>query len=188
MPLSSAQQRLWFLNRLDGPSATYNIPLVLSLHGDLDVAALEAALRDLIERHESLRTICPEHDGQPSQLILGPGRHRLQAPRDRRHRRGRRRAAHHEAASEPFDVQTDLPTRATLLRRRGRRDHKLILVIHHIAADGWSMASLARDLETAYRARTRPPPPPGNRCPSSTPTSPSGSTRSSATKTTRTAQ
>ena len=158
IPLSPAQRRLWFLNRLEGPSATYNVPIILSLHGDLDVSALDHALRDLIERHESLRTIYPEqHDGRPRQLILDPDatgfalREIVAAANADDAER-----LTIEAASEPFDVQTDLPTRATLLRATPEDgdDHTLVLVIHHIAADGWSMAPLARDLETAYRART----------------------------------
>ena len=153
VPCSPAQQRLWFIDRLDGPSATYNIPIVLSLHGSLDVPALEAALKDLIERHETLRTIYPEqHDGRPQQLVMplhatGFRLHVLETTDARIQEQTDRISA------EPFDILTDTPIRATLLRI-AEDDHTLVLVIHHIAADGWSLAPLARDLETAYRART----------------------------------
>jgi amino acid adenylation domain-containing protein/non-ribosomal peptide synthase protein (TIGR01720 family) len=151
VPLSPAQQRLWFIDRLDGPSATYNVPIVLGLHGDLDVSALEAALRDLIARHETLRTTFPEHDGQPQQLILSPENtgfalHVIEADESQIQELIDRIAA------EPFDVLSETPIRATLLHT-AEDDHTLILVIHHIAADGWSLAPLAHDLETAYGAR-----------------------------------
>ena len=152
LPLSPAQQRLWFLNRLDGPSPTYNIPVILHLRGALDVPALEAALGDLIGRHETLRTVFPEQDGRPRQLILDPGATGFALrvlPTDAEQIRDLTA----QAVAEPFDVLTDTPVRATLLRV-DEQNHTLILVLHHIAADGWSLAPLARDLETAYRART----------------------------------
>jgi NRPS condensation-like uncharacterized protein len=128
------------------------VPIVLTLRGDLDVPALDAALRDLIGRHESLRTVFPEGaDGNPHQQILDADatgfalRIVITNPDD-----VDRLVT--EATAEPFDVQTDLPTRATLFHADDLL-HTLVLVIHHIAADGWSMAPLAHDLETAYRAR-----------------------------------
>jgi amino acid adenylation domain-containing protein/thioester reductase-like protein len=152
MPLSPAQQRLWFLNRFEGPSAAYNVPMILRLTGHLDVAALDAALKDLIGRHEALRTVFPEHEGRPRQLVLntedtGFALRILDATRQQNIAQ-----VIDDVATEPFDVQADPPIRATLLSVAP--DHfVLVLVVHHIAADGWSLAPLARDLETAYRAR-----------------------------------
>ncbi|MFD9540883.1 amino acid adenylation domain-containing protein [Streptomyces sp. NPDC060022] len=151
LPLSYAQQRLWFLNRLEGPSSAYNIPLVLELHGTLDADALCAALRDVVERHEALRTVFPERDGVPHQLIVpaGTAAPRLPvtvlAPADLE-------GAVLAAVREPFDVVADVPLRAGLLRSAPGH-HVLVLVLHHIAADGWSLAPLARHLGDAYRAR-----------------------------------
>ncbi|HEV2635694.1 MAG TPA: amino acid adenylation domain-containing protein, partial [Actinocrinis sp.] len=152
MPLSPAQQRLWFLDHLDGPSPTYHIPVILHLRGALDAPALEAALGDLIGRHETLRTVFPEHDGQPRQLVLEPGAtgfelHVVDTTADRI------RELSEQTAAVPFDVLTDIPLRATLLRV-DEQNHTLVLVLHHIAGDGWSLTPLARDLETAYRSRT----------------------------------
>ncbi|MFF5900157.1 amino acid adenylation domain-containing protein [Streptomyces argenteolus] len=151
LPLSFAQQRLWFLNRLEGPSATYNVPMVLRLDGPLDADALESALADVVERHESLRTVFPETDGVPRQLVLDAGRADLDlTPRDTDP--GRLDEELSAQVAHTFDVSADLPVRARLLRL-GAEAHVLVLLVHHIAGDGWSLAPLARDLGAAYRAR-----------------------------------
>ncbi|MEU3223348.1 amino acid adenylation domain-containing protein [Streptomyces sp. NPDC006976] len=151
LPLSHAQRRLWFLNRLEGPSSSYNIPLVLDIGGPLDTVALRAALRDVVERHESLRTVFPERDGVPHQVVL-PAEAVVPRLPVLRTAPAELEAAVLEAVSEPFDVLTDPPLRALLLRTAPGR-HVLVLVLHHIAGDGWSLAPLARHLGDAYRAR-----------------------------------
>ncbi|MCG6495239.1 non-ribosomal peptide synthase/polyketide synthase [Kitasatospora sp. A2-31] len=151
IPLSAAQRRLWFLNRVEGPSATYNLPLVVRLTGALDVEALRAALADLVARHESLRTVFPETDGRARQEVLAIEQAApellltdvAQADLDEQVRR---------LAQTGFELAKELPVRAHLLRVSAE-DHVLLLVVHHIAGDGWSMAPLARDLSVAYQAR-----------------------------------
>ncbi|WP_432074135.1 amino acid adenylation domain-containing protein [Streptomyces wuyuanensis] len=151
IPLSHAQQRLWFLNRLEGPNATYNMPAVLRLTGELDRTALAAALQDLIDRHEPLRTVFVSRDDVPHQRILDPGSARLEVavtevgPEELD---GDLAAL----AARAFDLEAEIPIRAHLFALSDH-EHVLALVIHHIAADGWSMAPLARDLTAAYEAR-----------------------------------
>ncbi|WP_369386594.1 non-ribosomal peptide synthase/polyketide synthase [Streptomyces sp. CG1] len=151
IPLSFAQQRLWFLHRLEGPSATYNMPLALHMTGAVDTGALAAALADVIRRHEPLRTLFPESDGQPYQQILQPDEVHPDLPVRRVDAADLdeelRQAARHE-----FDLARQIPVRAELLTL-GPDESVLMLVIHHIAGDGWSGAPLARDLVTAYSAR-----------------------------------
>ena len=151
VPLSFGQQRMWFLNRLQGAGAVYNMPLALRLTGDLNVAALEAALGDVAARHESLRTIFPDTGGTPRQHILdGPaGRPALVI----REVTGADLAGLlAQEAERGFDLRTDLPWRVVLLRL-SPSEHVLMIVMHHVAGDGWSMGVLARDLGTAYAAR-----------------------------------
>ncbi|WP_405885118.1 non-ribosomal peptide synthase/polyketide synthase [Streptomyces sp. NBC_01384] len=153
IPLSFAQQRLWFLHRLDGPSATYNMPLALRLDGELDRAALHAALADVIARHESLRTVLREADGVPYQLVLSADEARPELPvveLDDVRLSGRLA----EGAQRGFDLAAEPPIRAELYALAPDR-HVLLLVVHHIAADGWSMGPLSRDLATAYASRCR---------------------------------
>ncbi|WP_375731156.1 condensation domain-containing protein, partial [Azospirillum sp. B506] len=153
IPLSFAQQRLWFIDRLEGRSATYAIPLALRLTGALDREVLAATLRDVISRHESLRTVFPDRDGTPCQQILAAetvladlpvipvGAAELGGALAR-------------AAARGFDLTGEPPLRACLFAL-SESSHVLLLLIHHIATDGWSMAPLARDLTLAYRARRR---------------------------------
>ncbi|MET9254129.1 amino acid adenylation domain-containing protein [Streptomyces sp. NPDC003717] len=151
LPLSFAQSRLWFLNRLDGPGSHYNVPLVLELRGTLDAEALRAALLDVVERHESLRTVFPERDGVPHQVVL-PAAGAAPRPPVESTAPADLEAAVLDAVREPFDVLTDPPLRARLLRAAPEH-HVLVLVLHHIAGDGWSLGPLTRDLGDAYRAR-----------------------------------
>ncbi|MFB6564566.1 amino acid adenylation domain-containing protein, partial [Streptomyces sp. NPDC056400] len=151
IPLSPAQRRLWFLNRLDGPTGTYNLGLSVRLTGALDKRALRGALGDIIDRHESLRTLFPDTDGEPRQEILEPSAAALPWT-ETEVTGGGLEESMRSAAGTGFDLATDLPVRAHLFVL-GPEDHVLLLVIHHIAGDGWSMAPLARDLGIAYRAR-----------------------------------
>ena len=157
MPLSFAQQRLWFLNRLEGPSPTYNIPIALRLRGQLDTSALTAAVGDLAGRHETLRTIFPETNGVPEQKVLAPDEARPQL-RTMPVSDAGAAGALARAAAQGFDLATQPPLRAHLLPLSDT-EHVLLLVLHHIAGDGWSMAPLTRDLAAAYQARLAGKPP-----------------------------
>ncbi|MFE1930389.1 non-ribosomal peptide synthase/polyketide synthase [Streptomyces sp. NPDC059474] len=149
LPLSLAQQRLWFLYQFEGPSATYNIPVALRLRGALDEGALRSALGDVVARHESLRTLFAEDADGPYQTVLDTAEVELTvAATDRE-------AVHEElshAIRTPFDLADDVPLRAWLFRL-GDDEQVLLLVAHHIASDAWSMGPLARDLTAAYATR-----------------------------------
>ncbi len=150
IPLSFPQRRLWFLDRFEGPGPTYNIPLALRFVGPLNCLALEASLGDLIERHESLRTVFPETLGVPRQVILEASNARpsLTVQPVTQETLGESLAA---AAQEGFDLSTQIPLRVRLFAL-SQNEHVLLLVLHHIACDGWSMAPLGRDLGCAYTA------------------------------------
>ncbi|MER5638822.1 amino acid adenylation domain-containing protein [Kitasatospora sp. NPDC002227] len=151
VPLSPAQRRLWFLYQLEGPSALYNVPVVTLLTGELDLPALSAALTDVVGRHESLRTLFAEVDGRPSQLVLPAEQAvvRVEAVDCPPERLAEATAA---ACRHVFDLATDLPIHAELIDS-GAEERTLVVVMHHIATDGWSLGPLATDLAAAYAAR-----------------------------------
>jgi len=150
---SFAQQRLWFLDRLEPESTSYNLPLVLRLSGELDVAALERALSRLVERHEALRTTFREREGEVFQVVRpaepvrlplldlsGKEEAELEAQRLATAEVGRR-----------FDLATGPLFRRSLLRL-GPAEHLLVLTLHHIVGDGWSLRVVRRDLTELYSA------------------------------------
>ncbi|MGZ4432224.1 MAG: amino acid adenylation domain-containing protein, partial [Trebonia sp.] len=157
IPLSFAQQRLWFIAQLEGPSAVYNSPVAIRLDGDLDIRALEAALCDVIARHEVLRTVFPAVDGEPYQRVLGMDDLSWELPVSPVSEAGLANTVA-QIVAEPFDLATQIPVRARLLAD-GPDAHVLLVVIHHVATDGWSAGVLARDLSVAYRARRAGEPP-----------------------------
>ena len=150
LPLSYAQRRLWFLNRLEGGSS-YVIPLAVRLEGALDRAALEGALWDLVERHESLRTIFPETLGVPRQEILPVASAAVGLEVVGVDEAGLAGALT-AAAGVGFDLSRQAPLRAHLFALPDGV-HVLLLSLHHIAGDGWSLRPLLRDLAAFYRAR-----------------------------------
>ncbi|AIZ33096.1 non-ribosomal peptide synthetase [Pseudomonas parafulva] len=151
LPLSFAQQRLWFLAQMNGASQAYNIALALELRGDLDSTALAQALALIVQRHETLRSQFFAVEGEPwvrvSEQRLVVQRETLAADADEQSLRQRIR----DEAAQPFDLAQDLPLRARVLQVEPTR-HVLLLTVHHIVADGWSMGVLTRELSALYSA------------------------------------
>jgi len=155
LPLSFAQQRLWFLDQLEPGNPIYNIPSALRLRGPLDADALERTLGEIVRRHESLRTIFREEDGvpvqviQPNQAIALPVLNLVELPEaDKETEVDRLGSAE---ARKPFDLARGPLLRAALLRL-GSEDHVLLFTMHHIISDGWSMGILVREAKAIYAA------------------------------------
>jgi amino acid adenylation domain-containing protein/non-ribosomal peptide synthase protein (TIGR01720 family) len=153
LPLSFAQQRLWFLDQLVPGNPFYNVPAAVRLSGELDVAALEQSLNEILNRHEVLRTTFKSVDGRPLQVIAPEGSLTLERvsledlPEDEREREVLRLAG--EEARRPFDLAGGSVIRAGLLRL-SEREHVLLLTMHHIASDGWSLGVLVREFVALY--------------------------------------
>jgi amino acid adenylation domain-containing protein len=163
LPLSFAQERLWFLSRLHPDSAFYNVPAIVRLAGAVDAAALERALGEIVRRHESLRTTFPEQGGQPRQAVapfsgFALAVHDLSPLSDAEREAELERRARAEAA-RPFDLAAGPLFRAALVRL-GEGDHALLLTMHHIVSDGWSLDVLFRELRALYGAFRRGEPSP----------------------------
>ncbi|ASS75853.1 non-ribosomal peptide synthetase [Tumebacillus algifaecis] len=151
IPLSFAQQRLWFLHCLEGPSPTYNIPLVARLRGELNRVALQAALVDVVARHETLRTIFPDAAGTSYQLVIDPADSELELHVVETSE-AKLPALLQEAVRYSFDLANESAIRAQLFVL-GPDEHVLLILLHHVIGDGWSLHPLSRDLSVAYAAR-----------------------------------
>ena len=155
LPLSHAQQRLWFINRLEGTSVEYNMPLALRLKGELDRTALERALDAIVERHESLRTRFVEVEGEPFQVIEPDCRIELAVEDlsggEESAQQERVQEALRSEARMPFDLMRGPVLRVKLLRL-GAQDHVLLRTMHHIVSDGWSEGVFNHELMVLYEA------------------------------------
>ena len=155
MPLSYAQQRLWFLDRLGGTSTEYNVPGALRLRGELNREALEKAINRIVERHESLRTHFEEKDGEPEQVIEAGLR--IEVPvedlseLEEGAQQERIAAAMRREGEEPFDLARGPMLRMKVLKL-GEQDHILLRTMHHIVSDGWSEGVFNREFEILYEA------------------------------------
>ncbi|HET9229074.1 MAG TPA: condensation domain-containing protein, partial [Thermoanaerobaculia bacterium] len=155
LPLSFAQQRLWFLEQLQPGSPVYNMPVALRLRGELSVPALRASLSEVVRRHESLRTVFVLADGQPLQRVLAPGAVSLGVidlgGLDPREREGELARLVGENAAQPFDLAAGPLLRASLVRL-DETEHAVLLAQHHIVSDGWSTGVLVREVVSLYGA------------------------------------
>ncbi|MFD2171047.1 amino acid adenylation domain-containing protein [Tumebacillus lipolyticus] len=155
LPMSFAQQRLWFMHQLDPDSPMYNMPHLLRLQGRLDLSALKRSLDQLLDRHESLRTAFAADGDQPRQIVLATGSQRMQVI-DLSYMQDMERQADverllQEEANRRFDL-TAGPLFTVLLIRLAEEEHLLLLNKHHIISDGWSFSVLTRELSALYEA------------------------------------
>ncbi|MGZ5134066.1 MAG: amino acid adenylation domain-containing protein, partial [Flavitalea sp.] len=159
IPLSFSQERLWFIDRLEG-SVQYHIPAVLRLKGSLDKKALLFSLQTIVNRHEVLRTVIREQDGHPSQVIKDKNQWNLVSVDGSQYR-------HHDTGlkqyierviREPFDLAKDFMLRATLVAI-DEQEHILIVTMHHIASDGWSLSIIVKEIAELYEAAVHHRPP-----------------------------
>ena len=154
-PVSFAQQRLWFLAQLEPDNPSYNLPQILRLKGELNVDALEQTINAIIARHESLRTTFKEVDGEPVQIVANVHKIKLgfvdlkKLPESEREDEARQLAV--AEVRRPFDLSRDYPLRAVLVRLDDE-DHWLLLTMHHIVSDGWSLGIFTRELSNIYDA------------------------------------
>jgi len=155
LPLSYAQQRLWFIDQLEPGSPFYNIPSAVRLRGSLDIAALEQSLNEIVRRHETLRSSFASIDGQPMQVIAPVRRLKVEladlehVPVAERQAEGHRLAV--EETLRPFDLANDALLRASLVRL-SEQEHIVLLTMHHIVSDGWSMGLLIKEVAACYEA------------------------------------
>ncbi|HEX2188915.1 MAG TPA: amino acid adenylation domain-containing protein, partial [Longimicrobiaceae bacterium] len=158
LPLSFAQQRLWFIDRLQPGTAAYNLSAAMRVRGPLDAAALRRSLTEVARRHEAVRTVLVDAGGEPVQVILPQARIRLPVldlsglPWQSRHVEALRRVA--EEGRRPFDLKRG-PLLRVLLARLGEEEWALCFTMHHVVGDGWSVGVLAREVSTLYDAYSR---------------------------------
>lgn len=155
LPLSFAQQRIWFVEQLEPGSPAYNISLAARLNGPLDVAILQKSLSEIVRRHEVLRTTFPAIDGNPMVRIAPPGDFDLSVIDLRDRPESEREAEAHRLAAvdlrTPFDLASG-PLLRICLVRLGEEDHALLVNIHHIVSDGWSLGVFNEELSALYGA------------------------------------
>jgi amino acid adenylation domain-containing protein len=155
VPLSFAQERLWFLNQLEGASATYNIPAAVRITGDLSIPAFQQALAEIVRRHKVLRTSFPTVDGSPTQVIAPDAKMEIHIVDLQQlttiEREAECTVAIQQEASKPFDLETAPLIRCSLLQLSAT-EHVVLLTMHHIVSDGWSIGILIQELSILYPA------------------------------------
>ena len=150
IPLSFSQERLWFIDQMEG-SIQYHVPAVLKLKGSLNREALEKAFREIINRHEILRTVIREYEGRGYQQVMGAERWTMVYESESIYRSDKTALGRHigELINAPFDLSAAYMLRANLIRL-DEEDHTLVVTMHHIASDGWSRSILVKELIAFY--------------------------------------